>query len=362
LVALEGVASSMQRDRTISSRLLHVVGVFAAANGLNFDDLARDSGIDPAVTHLPDGEFRFADFLNLLEVAAQRSGSDDFGLRLAQTLPLRLTGIYHYLTTNAATLRAEAVAASKYVGLITNAYTAQFDDSSGMGWVTFAFQHDTGCRKQFVDLQVAAVVLRVRQVMEDASLPIRIELERPKPRASDSFARILGTDVHFNSPVNRIGFLPRDLVRPIPGADPHLFAELERVGDLLLKLKYREDSLVESISAFVVRSLPKGDATPEHASRTLNITERTLQRNLAAANTTFSKIVDETRQRMAYHFLGDTDMPMTEAAYLLDFSELSAFSRAARVWFGESPSAFRKRMRAPSSETAQSVRQPQLPN
>jgi AraC-like DNA-binding protein len=345
----------MQRDRTISSRLVHVVGVFAAANGLNFEDLARDCGIDPAVTNLPDGEFQFSDFLNLLEVASQRSGSDDFSLRLAQTLPLRLTGIYHYLTTNAATLREEAIAATKYIGLITNAYSAAFDDSNGTGWVTFAFRHDTGCRKQFVDLQVAAVVLRVRHVLEDQRLPIRIELERPAPRALASFEQILGTDLHFNAPVNRIGFLPRDLQRPIPGADPHLFHELERVGDLLLKLKAHEDSLVESISAFIVKSLPKGQATAEQASRELNVTERTLQRNLAAANTTFSKIVDETRRRMANHFLSDTDMPLTEVAFVLGFSELSAFSRAARAWFGESPSAFRKRMRNPQDNSNQTV-------
>ena len=235
----------MHRDRTISARLLHVIGAFAAANGLNFEDLARDCGIDLAVSKLPEGEIQFSDFLNLLELASQRSGSDDFGLRLAEALPFRMTGIYHYLTTNAATLRAEAIAASKYIGLITNAYTANFDDNGGTGWVTFAFRHDTGCRKQFVDLQVAAVVLRVRQILEDPTLPIRIELERPNPRASGSFEKILGDDVHFNAPINRIGFLSRDLQRPIPGADPHLFAELEQVGDLLLKLKSHEDSLVE---------------------------------------------------------------------------------------------------------------------
>ncbi len=335
----------MQRDRTISSRLLHLVGAFAAANGINVEELARECGIDLTAAKLPEGELQFSDFLNLLESASQRTGCEDFSVRLAATLPARLTGIYHYLTTNAATLRAEAIASSKYLGLITNAYTASFDDSSGLGWVTFAFRHDTGCRMQFVDLQVAAVVVRVRQIVDDPLLQIRIELERPQPRSRGSFNQILGPDLHFNAPVNRIGFLARDLSRPIPGADPHLFAELEQVGDLLLKLKSSEDSLINSISAFVVKSLSKGTATPEHASKSLNITERTLQRKLAAANTTFSKIVDETRKRMAQHFLADTDIPMTEVAFILGFSELSAFSRAARGWFGQTPTSIRQNRR-----------------
>ena len=93
----------MQRDRTISSRLLHLVGAFAAANGINFEELARECGIDLTAAKLPEGELQFSDFLNLLESASQRTGCEDFSVRLAATLPARLTGIYHYLTTNAAT-------------------------------------------------------------------------------------------------------------------------------------------------------------------------------------------------------------------------------------------------------------------
>ena len=77
----------------------------------------RDCGIDLAATKRPEGELPFSGFLNLLEIASQRSGSEDFGVRLAATLPLRMTGIYHYLTTNAATLRADPKIRSAYLGL-----------------------------------------------------------------------------------------------------------------------------------------------------------------------------------------------------------------------------------------------------
>ena len=335
----------MQRDRAINSRLLHLVGTFLTANGVDFEKLATACGIDLTISRLPEGEVRFADFLQLLETASQHMGRDDLGTRLAEQLPLRLTGIYHYLTTNAATLRDEAIASSQYLGLITNAYTASFSESGGHGWVTFEFRNDTGSRKQFVDLQVAAVVVRIRQIIEDPMMPIRIELERPEPLALATFERVMGNDVHFNAPVNRIGLQQRLLARPIPGADAHLFEELQKVGSLLLKLKSREDNIVETLSDFIVNALPRGDATPEQASKNLNVSERTLQRNLAAANTTFSKIIDETRQRMALHFLADTETPLTQIAFLLGFSELSAFSRAAKSWFGDTPSAIRKRSR-----------------
>ena len=70
-----------------------------------------------------------------------------------------------------------------------------------------------------------------------------------------------------------------------------------------------------------------------------------LRRELARSHTTFRLLVDETRKAMAAHYIQETDMPMTEIAFLLGFSELSAFSRAARHWFGRPPRALRKRMR-----------------
>jgi AraC-like DNA-binding protein len=46
---------------------------------------------------------------------------------------------------------------------------------------------------------------------------------------------------------------------------------------------------------------------------------------------------------MAEHYIKETALPLTEIAFLLGFSELSAFSRAAKQWFGRTPRELRKR-------------------
>ena len=59
----------------------------------------------------------------------------------------------------------------------------------------------------------------------------------------------------------------------------------------------------------------------------------------------FSRLPDVLRKAMAAHYIQETELPMTEIAFLLGFSELSAFSRAGRHWFGRAPRALRKRIR-----------------
>jgi AraC-like DNA-binding protein len=46
---------------------------------------------------------------------------------------------------------------------------------------------------------------------------------------------------------------------------------------------------------------------------------------------------------MALRLLNETDRPLKEIAHALSFSEPSAFSRAAKKWFGMAPKEIRSR-------------------
>ncbi len=57
---------------------------------------------------------------------------------------------------------------------------------------------------------------------------------------------------------------------------------------------------------------------------------------------TFEKLLDELRYKLALHYLNGKKVSVSETAYLVGFSDSSAFSRAFKRWTGTSP---RKRAR-----------------
>ena len=59
--------------------------------------------------------------------------------------------------------------------------------------------------------------------------------------------------------------------------------------------------------------------------------------SLAEEGTSFRKILETTRRDKALELLGRGQNRVTEAVFLLGFSETSAFSRAFRRWFGVPP-------------------------
>ena len=78
-------------------------------------------------------------------------------------------------------------------------------------------------------------------------------------------------------------------------------------------------------------------------ARELNMSRRTLQRKLAETNTTYQKLVDDTRRDLALRYMEDPGKSITDVTFLVGFSGQSAFTRAFRRWTGMSPTLFRER-------------------
>jgi AraC-like DNA-binding protein len=68
---------------------------------------------------------------------------------------------------------------------------------------------------------------------------------------------------------------------------------------------------------------------------------RSLQRRLSDEGATFRGLLDGLRCEVAREHLERCRTPIAGIAHLTGFSDVSAFTRAATRWFGESPARLR---------------------
>lgn len=66
-----------------------------------------------------------------------------------------------------------------------------------------------------------------------------------------------------------------------------------------------------------------------------------IQRELARDNLNYKDLVEDTRRDLALVYVRQRELPFSEIAFLLGYSELSAFSRAFHRWTGTSPRTYR---------------------
>lgn len=75
---------------------------------------------------------------------------------------------------------------------------------------------------------------------------------------------------------------------------------------------------------------------------TLELSTRTLQRQLKDEGTTFRALLQDTRKKLALQYLQRTRLNSTELAFLLGFGQPTSFFRAFRRWTGASPEKIRR--------------------
>ncbi len=109
-----------------------------------------------------------------------------------------------------------------------------------------------------------------------------------------------------------------------------LFAE-----DKISRLDDR-DTVVEQVGRIIMKNLPDR-ASADLVARELNMSVRTMQRQLKYEDTSFRGILEKNLMDFARKQILRGKHSLSEIAYQLNYSDLSAFSRAYKNHFGEAP-------------------------
>jgi AraC-like DNA-binding protein len=105
-------------------------------------------------------------------------------------------------------------------------------------------------------------------------------------------------------------------------------------------------STVEQVAAALFELLPSGRTQMKDVAKELSLGTRTLQRRLAAEDTTWLEVLNETRERLARHYLKTSDLSPTEVSFLLGFEDPNSLFRAFHRWTGTTPESWRMSARA----------------
>jgi len=104
--------------------------------------------------------------------------------------------------------------------------------------------------------------------------------------------------------------------------------------------------LTEEMRRLLRVEIFKDTCTADMVAGLYAVSRRTLTRHLKAEGRTFRQVANAVRCEVACTLLAETDLPLSQIAEVLNYSEISAFSRAFRRWSGQPPSVWRSNHRA----------------
>jgi AraC-like DNA-binding protein len=164
--------------------------------------------------------------------------------------------------------------------------------------------------------------------------------------------------VRFDAPVSvAIELDAADLEHPVPQADRRLLPIVQRhLEERLASARDDEEDWLTSVRERIALEVCDGPPSIETVAARLALGVRTLQRRLGERGIVFKRMVDDVRRDLALRYLADGKSDLTEIAFLVGYSELSAFDRAFRRWTGSTPKQYQRQLRDPGSAAPSRVR------
>ena len=102
-----------------------------------------------------------------------------------------------------------------------------------------------------------------------------------------------------------------------------------------------ESSYISELLNILRQQAPELPSMEEMAERQ-NISARTLRRKLAAASTSYQKLVDQVRCQMAIDLILTSDYSIDEISVLMGFGDVSHFRQSFKHWIGHPPGHFHR--------------------
>jgi len=173
-------------------------------------------------------------------------------------------------------------------------------------------------------------------------MPCEVHFEHDQPENISEHKRIFRAPVRFGQPLTKLIFDSLILNLPLVEADLILGSLFESQAEDLLAKSPRHGVFAGQVRQLIKENLPGGEARMEIVCRKLGNSSRTLQRKLREEGTSYQELLEEIQRDLSEFYLQKPETAICEVAYLLDFSQSSAFHRAFRHWTGLTPKTFRR--------------------
>jgi len=322
----------------------------AAAFGLSVPELRARAGLGERELADPDGRVPRDGYTRLLQAIDAAAGAEQFGFWLGETVSVRSLGVAGFAMQHAADVRSAFRCLERFRSWLGERASSSIEEQADR--VVFR-QRQPPELARLGSLGVAAPVGALTLLRElsswraGAQLALEVSFQHAPPPDLDRYRTVFACPVSFGAAETRLEIVRAVFDVPVRRADPSLFAYLERHQAALLSRQLDRGSSSQ-LRAALLPLLPEGEPEPSSLARRLGLSERTLQRRLHAEGTSFAALLDELRLDLARRYLGDAQLALYEIAYLLGYSEGSAFQHEFRRWTGQSPREHRRTARVPS--------------
>jgi AraC-like DNA-binding protein len=327
------------RKISLSIRAVQPVLAYLAARGYNHAAFLKAQGVDPAIFNDPETRLPHAVAISLWQAAAELTNDPNIGLHVAQGIRAGVYGVLDYAVRTCATLGEGLRRLSRYHRFLHDVAETRLRVEGGRATLSHFLPLPGGAPRAVSECVLAGWLLTSRQATGLNWVPLEARFPHSEPEDISEHQQLFACKLKFGCERSELVFARELLDTPLLKADATLQAILEAQVVAIIEKLPKGEATTDTVRRHLAAELGKGQPSVEQIAPRLRMSPRTLHRRLEEEGTSFRQILDEVRRELASRHLAERRMAIGEIAFLLGFSEPSAFHRAFKRWTGHAPRA-----------------------
>ena len=333
---------------TVSAGYASYLVAFAVTRGADAAQLAARAEIRLDDLEDPDGRVPFASYVALMKAAKELCRTPAFALELGTAKDFREITVVGLICYAAPTMGEALKELNRYGRLVAEldvpAQGARFQvrPRDGALWLVDT-RIDPNAFPELTEETWSRFISETTRHFPGAPFAKAVHVPHAAPAYRADYERIYGVPVTFESDQNAICIDPSWLELPLHQPNRYVFGVLSEHAQRLLQSLEDARTMRGRVEGFLIPILHKGDVGMDEVARALGLSRASLYRRLKEEGVSYDAVVDELRHKMALHYLSGKKVSVNETAYLVGFSDPSAFSRAFKRWTGSSPRSVKRR-------------------
>ena len=312
-----------------------------AQRGLRVDNALAKAQIEPKLLKKNNARVTAMQMEVISGIAMQELDDEGLGW-FSRRLPWGSYGMLVRASLTSPTLGVALARWCRHHGLLTDDIQLSLTERNSVATLQLDEVRDLGMFQEFCAVSVLRNALGVACWLTDSRIPlIATHLRFAPPAHADSYRVLFDGPTHFNTQANNLQFDAGYLSLPVRRDEAALQQMLQRA--LLLTVRpYRRDRLLVEKVRQTLAQHPENSRNADDLAAWLNMSARTLHRQLKEEGASLQELKDAVRRDVAMAQLQRTSRPLKQVAEAAGFQNEKSFIRAFKNWTGTSPEAFRQ--------------------
>jgi AraC-like DNA-binding protein len=312
--------------------------------GCPVGEMLRNVNLREEEVHSPKARISLAELITACKNAIRLSSDRHLPYRVGASIHISTYGMYGFAILCCPDFRRTMAFAAQYHALAAPLATIEFNEEKRFGsWTIEPNVHaaiDPQVYRFITEMQIGIHISLMRDIMGAAFTPDQITLAYPEGDDFSLPADEIGCHVRFASQLNQVVFRSAWLDQAARLGNRTTYPMIVAIcDDLLNDLKSRV-GVAGEIRALLLRDITN-PPTLAAIAKLLEVSDRSLRRQLREQGFSFRGLLDELRMQIALKYLRTTRLANEDIALALGFSDAANFRRAFRRWTNKSPSEIR---------------------